>query len=165
MNKLKELEQKYKELGEEIERLKNQGKVWKPEKGEDYMHLSSTGLLCRDSWGDYGEDEARYGIGNCFRTKEEAEAMAEKIKIYTQLKRLAEEINTEPIDWNNQHQNKYSFFYEEGMLEPFQQYLALRCKEMCVIFSTNRDFLKIAKERIGEENLLKLFKEWKNEKV
>lgn len=42
--KLQELEQKYEELGREIEKLKNQkkGKRWKPDCGEEYYFI---GLL------------------------------------------------------------------------------------------------------------------------
>lgn len=158
MNRLEELKQKYKELGEEIEKLEKQGKVWKPEKEESYYTIYSDGAFDRATWHDSIPGNKRYAIGNCFRTKEEAEATVEKLKIYTQLKRLAEEINTEPVDTKSPVKNRYHI-----CLSTSQRGLTLVTTSCWVhtgvIYSTNKDFLDIAKERIGEENLLKLFEE------
>lgn len=158
MSKLEELEKKYKELGEEIERLKNEGKVWKPKEDEDYWVIEPDGDVFGSNWDDCPQERAMYSMGNCFKTEEEAEAMAEKIKIYTELKRLAEEINTEPIDWGNVNQIKHYIMYDEGE-KRFEQYMAFEVYGAGNIYSTNKDFLEIAKQRIGEDRLLKLFKE------
>lgn len=96
-------------------------------------------------------------IGNCFKTKAEAEAVLEKIKIYTQLKRLAEEINTEPIDWGNGKQRKYCIICNEDNI--LAKTWDIKIRTVGNVHSTNENFLDIALERIGEENLLKLFKE------
>jgi len=53
---------------------------WKPKAGENYFFISSR-LSVEDTSNDgFDIDEARIRRGNCFRTREEAEAMAEKIK-------------------------------------------------------------------------------------
>lgn len=157
MDKLQELKKKYKELGEEIERLENQGKVWKPEEGERFYYLLSTGCYDSAKYGGLYTKE-RYAIGNCFKTVPEVKAVAEKIQIYTELKRLVEEINTEPVDWKNRRQWKYTLVYDfekrELIVDGWQY-----TQTAGLIYSTNKDFLKIAKERIGEDRLLKLFKE------
>ena len=158
MDKLQELEKKYKELGEEIERLKNEKKVWKPEKGEEYWLITDHGNHYNDIWDGYSVENRRYDVGNCFKTEAEAEAMIEKIKIYTELKRLAEEINTEPIDWERSNQYKYYILFDEGD-KKFHPSMAFECRYAGVVYSTNKEFLEIAKERIGEDRLLKLFKE------
>lgn len=157
MDKLQELEKKYKELGEEIEKIKKQGKVWKPAEGEQFYYLLSTGSYDSSKYGVLYTKE-RYAIGNCFKTVPEVKAVAEKIQIYTELKRLAEEINTEPIDWGNVNQIKHHIMYDEGE-KRFEQYMAFEVYGAGNIYSTNKDFLKIAKRRIGEDRLLKLFKE------
>lgn len=164
MKKLEELEKRCKELGEEIERLKNEGKRWKPKNRETYYCVGTNSTIQTYTWSGVSYDERIYDFGNCFKTEEEAEAVAEKIKIYQELKRLAEEINTEPIDWDNEEQDKYYICYKHK-----NRYMSMRLgMQMCtissqqdigLIYSTNRDFLKIAKERIGEDRLLKLFKE------
>lgn len=157
MDKLQELEKKYKELGEEIEKIKKQGKVWKPAEGEQFYYLLSTGCYDSSRYGNLYTSE-RYAIGNCFKTIKEVKAVAEKIQIYTELKRLAEEINTKPVDWKNVKQWKYTLAYDFGqrkLIVDGWQYTQTAGS----IYSTNKDFLEIAKERIGEDRLLKLFKE------
>ncbi|MBQ8298423.1 MAG: hypothetical protein IJX99_01105 [Clostridia bacterium] len=157
MDKLQELKKKYKELGEEIERLENQGKVWTPKVSEKYWCIIPSGYVDFDTWANNCLDIDRYQIGNCFKTKEEAEKVVEKMEIYTELKRLAEEINTEPIEWVKPEQRKYYISYDrEGKLEGTW---LTNLRGATEIYSTNKDFLKIAKERIGEEKLLKLFRE------
>ena len=120
--------------------------------------IEADGEVREYTWYDDGCDEKCYTIGNCFKTREEAEKAEEKAKIYTQLKRLAEEINTEPVDWNNGGQLKFriSYDWDDGVL--FQENNH-SIQNQCAIYCTNRDYLEIAIERIGEENLLKLFKE------
>lgn len=56
---------------------------WKPIKGTKYFHvLIVGGVIQIDSyiWMDDSTDENYYKAGNCFRTKEEAEAKLEQIK-------------------------------------------------------------------------------------
>lgn len=53
---------------------------WKPKRGEWYWYVESDIKPCEDSWGDFDLDVLRYEAGNCFRTEEEAEAAAEKVK-------------------------------------------------------------------------------------
>ena len=159
MEKLQELKKKYKELGEEIERLEKKGDVWKPQHNEKYFFIKTHGEIDWTYWKDDNYfDTERYEIGNCFKTREKAEKAVEKAKIYTQLKRLAEEINTEPIDWENEYQIKYAITYDYDKSKITQTNWTF-VQAMNVIYCTNKNFLDIALERIGEENLLKLFKE------
>lgn len=55
---------------------------WKPEKEEDYwaVILDDTIFKLEFTWLGGVTDKERYRLGNCFRTREEAEAMAEKVK-------------------------------------------------------------------------------------
>lgn len=75
-----------------------------------------------------------------------------------ELQDLADELNeVEPIDWDNRNQIKYSIIFDfvEKTLGLNHCY---RLKGLN-IYSTNKHFLEIAKERIGEERLIELFKE------
>jgi hypothetical protein len=69
--KLQELEQKYEELGREIEKLKNQkkGKRWKPDCGEEYYFIGLFGGVCEFSWNNCPQDNYLYSQGNCFQTE------------------------------------------------------------------------------------------------
>lgn len=51
---------------------------WRPKDGEDYYYIISNGIVHLSTWFDYKVDNSRFSIGNCFKTKEEAEIMAEK---------------------------------------------------------------------------------------
>lgn len=162
MNKIEELEKQAKEILEEIEKLKKEekveSKVWKPEVNEEYYTIEADGEVLENTWLDEEDDEKLYNMGNYFKTREEAEKVVEKAKIYTQLKRLAEEENTEPIDWENREQEKCYICYKNN-LKYLDQFFAESQQDIGQIYCTNKDFLEIAIERIGEENLLKLFKE------
>lgn len=158
MSKIEELEKKCKELSEEIERLKNEGKVWKPKDDEQYFVIRTDGNADYSYWTNDSYDNTRYQLGNCFKTREEAQAVSEKIKVYTELKRLAEEINPIPVDWDNKNQNKYHIIYNNGEKRLDFNFVS-RVQMIGTVYSTNPKFLEIAKERIGKDKLLKLFKE------
>ena len=52
---------------------------WKPKDGENYWTVEEYGLLY-DSWDNDMMDYSYLKLGNCFRTKEEAEANADRIR-------------------------------------------------------------------------------------
>lgn len=55
---------------------------WKPKKEEDYwaVILDTTIIKLVFTWLGSVTDEIRYKLGNCFRTREEAEAAVERVK-------------------------------------------------------------------------------------
>ena len=53
---------------------------WKPEHGETYYYTDSIGAVDDYKWTDDPADRLYYESGNCFKTEEEAEAAAEKVK-------------------------------------------------------------------------------------
>lgn len=75
-----------------------------------------------------------------------------------ELQDLADELNkVKPIDWRDRSQTKYSINLDSVNKELGLSY-TYRLKGLN-IYSTDEEFLKKAKERIGEERLIKLFKE------
>lgn len=75
-----------------------------------------------------------------------------------ELQDLADELNkVKPIDWRDTSQVKYSINLDSVNKELGLSY-AYRLQGLD-IYSTDEEFLKKAKERIGEERLIKLFKE------
>ena len=54
---------------------------WKPKHGEDYYFVDSLFCIGGYVWRDDSTDRSFYEIGNCFKAKAEAEAVAEKVKI------------------------------------------------------------------------------------
>ena len=56
---------------------------WKPKMGEDYWHVFiglAYGSTCPVMWYDDDIDKNAHAFGNCFKTREQAEAALEKIK-------------------------------------------------------------------------------------
>lgn len=53
---------------------------WKPETRQDYYCVVSDGSVAKDEWSDWRLDDGRFEIGNCFKTEEEAERVAEYLK-------------------------------------------------------------------------------------
>lgn len=53
---------------------------WKPKQGEAYYYVDCTGDVCSSQWKKEPDDLDCYNFGNCFRTSNEAEVMAKKIK-------------------------------------------------------------------------------------
>lgn len=47
---------------------------FKPKKGEKYFCFGADGKVLSENWESDGIDAARYLMGNCFRTREEAKA-------------------------------------------------------------------------------------------
>lgn len=96
MEKLEQLEAKYKELGAEIEKLKQEREQdktsrWKPEEDEKYWGITAIGSIDHNIWTDHEYDEQRYAFSNVFRTKEEAEFEVERLKVIAELKDYASE--------------------------------------------------------------------------
>lgn len=91
--KRSEYEQKMTGLQNQIEELKKveieeDDKGWKPTVGDSYYTIRNDGLLVLCKWIDSDYDNGCYAIGNCFKTREEAEFMVEKLKVIAELKRF-----------------------------------------------------------------------------
>lgn len=76
---------------EEIE----ENRVWKPEYAEGYWHVCEDGTVDHCMFSEDELDEGMLAIGNCFKTKDEAEKAVEKLKA---LRRLRER-GLKFIDW------------------------------------------------------------------
>lgn len=75
-----------------------------------------------------------------------------------ELQDLADELNkVKPIDWRDSSQAKYSILLDSANKELGLSY-TYRLKGLN-IYSTDNSFLEKAKKRIGEDRLIKLFKE------
>lgn len=167
MNEIKKLKEKQEELKRGLEELEIQinelekkeitksGKRWRGAKDRFYWYIESD---CK-VYAEYEKDDdyynARYKIGNYFRTKEEAEKTIEKIKIYARLKDLALRLNEgREVNWDDSAQDKWHIYYEYNSLTTTGSY---GYQDIGQIYCLDSNFLNIAKREIGEENLKKLF--------
>lgn len=97
---------------------KPKNKIWKPKYDEGYYASDSSGAVLETTW-NTEIDEQMYDIGNCFKTKKEAEFEVERLKVIAELKRYAQEHNECEVDWSNANQFKYYLYYSYALKKFF----------------------------------------------
>ena len=101
-------------------------------------------------------------LGLVYATKEARDKAIFKLEIETKLKNIAERLNAgRKIDWEDEDQNKFIIFYNYrskilGLLDLYGVY---HWKYQGAIFCLDQNFLDVAKQEIGEENLIKYFED------
>jgi len=131
--------------------------VWKPKKGERYCYYNSEGAIYEINYDEDSIDKNRLALGNCFKTKKEAEHMVEKLKIIKELRDFALENNEEEIDWNNLSQRKYVIIYD-----PEDQNVDVYCywRTQYIPFNihfTSEEIARKAIETVGEDRIKKYY--------
>lgn len=133
---------------------KPKNKSWKPGWGERYYTISNDGTLINLLCTNDNTDERTFTIGNCFKTKEEAEFALEKQKVITELKRFALENNECELDWNNEYHKFYLYYdYKTGKIAVVSN---MSWKTLSVYFSSEI-IAKEAIEKIGRDRLKKYY--------
>lgn len=155
---IENIEKTLAELKSQLEKeSKEENKRWRGDKDEIYYYESDLGMILNTIDTNNKSDDFRYKTRNYFKTMEETEKHLEKINTYYELMDLAEKLNGDKeIDWKNKDQCKIKISYsnKNGM----QQVYTYVYKNMGEIYCLDSNFLDIAKERIGEDRLIKLFK-------
>lgn len=161
-NKIEELEKQIEELKKEVNSIEDKkikkGVRWQPIFGQHYFYLDDRGVIRCVEWQYDDDDLFRFNTGNCFQTEQEAVDFKKNILTKQQLKDLALELNNGvEIDWANETQKKYCLVYlhNKNKLDytPNEVW-----QELGHIYSLDYKFLEIAKERIGEEKIIKFIK-------
>lgn len=139
----------------EVVEENKESKVWKPEKNGHYYY--NDGRTYQSSYCEDSIDKCRLEFGNCFKTKEEAEHMAEKLRVIKELGDFALENNEEEIDWNNLSQKKYVIIYD-----PENQNVDVYCywRTQYIPFNIHFTSEKIAQkaiETIGVDRIKKYY--------
>ena len=99
-------------------------------------------------------------LGLVYATKEARDKAIFKLEIETKLKNLAERLNAgRKIDWEDERQPKFNINYD------FIDYKKMYCnvnrhyKSQGTIYCLDENFLEVAEKEIGEEDLIKYFKD------
>lgn len=162
-NKVSKYEEEINMLKAEIAKLKKEKKPvkrWRAEKNGHYFIVDSLGDISISEELYDITDGYRYNAGQYFKTQQQAENYREKILIYQELKDLALELNNgEKIDWEKYNNQAKYYIYFNGDDECLEENDAHFFKDIGQIYCLNENFLDIAKQRIGEERLKKLFEE------
>lgn len=161
LKQIDELKQKVEELEKkvnspEFEGIKK-GARQKPKDGEVYFFLDSYGNIIWTKWHNNVQDLFRFNTGNCFKTEQEVEEYKENLLTKQALKDLALELNNGiEIDWDNYKLTKYCIFI--SCVDVLYLHSINSNKHLGQVYCYDKDFLTIAKDRIGEEKLIKLIK-------
>lgn len=128
---------------------------WKPQEDETYYFVDSDLEVVNDDWANIEGQRKIYNAYNCFKTKEEAEAEAEKILVRRMLEDIAKRLNKgKKFDWTNA--NQYKNFI---CLDIKENRLGLDCNTLIkiqgIVYCLDKDFLNVAIQEIGEERLKK----------
>lgn len=129
----------------------------KPAKNDIYFYMSYDPEAIRSSlWAGDTFDNARFSLGNVFKTREEAKFALEKRKVEVELQDVADELNDgwKP-DWKNNKDYKYFMYYDCRTRK-----LIVGCNTACNhanVHFKDEPCAKEAIKRIGEERLKKYY--------
>jgi hypothetical protein len=151
----KVIKEEEEELKKEKERL-NKNTFFTPEFNGEFYYIDMEGDVAYDTNGDFGVDRAKFELGNCFPTEEDAEFAVEVIKLDRELRHFAFVNNETPIDWTDASCNRYSLAISYHEEEP-KLYVEPSCliRRSKTIYFSSREIAEKAVEFFGEEKLLK----------
>lgn len=151
-----------KEINKTEEHLANMKKMlaeceyerWKPEKGKMFYYLNSYNVAIPETWSSDYADAVHYNIYNCFKTREQAEAEAEKILVRRMLEDIARRLNKgKKFDWDDEYQYKWHISYNN--FSGITTHSVSKYKTQGTIYCLDSDFYDVAIQEIGEERLKK----------
>lgn len=153
-----ELEQRIEQLQKQLDELKNvkvdeTKKRWIPVKNEQYCYIDEDLEIESEFFDDDEYDNDLIKLGNCFKTEEEAQFVADKIKYNLMFKNYVEE-HSEPLNWKNCKQEKW-FIYYDCDDNCIKCGWSASLKTQGIIYASSEQILKDAIAYVGEENVKK----------
>lgn len=109
-------EQRIAELQKQLDELKaslekKEDRLWVPQIGESYWFVDNDAEATTETYVDSNISYDRVLYGNFFKTKEQAERHAKRLKLYNKLWRLAEHLNGDWVpDWNSTNVTDYKYY-------------------------------------------------------
>lgn len=92
----------------EAQKKQEEPKPWKPERGEKYFTIENRFDVVQYTYCEDDIDESNIQFGNCFRTKERAEQVADKMRLLLRLEQLHDMLCPDYVpDWNNDGELKF----------------------------------------------------------
>ena len=131
---------------------------WKPRHQEQYFSVDTNNKVFCHYNNKQAVTNESFEVFNCFQTKEQAEAEAEKILVRRQLEDIAKRLNKdEDFNWLDTHQDKFHIYYafSTGDIKCGHHW---RDKIAGVVYCLDENFKDIAIKEIGEERLLRYLK-------
>lgn len=128
---------------------------WKPKKGDIFFFVDWDGDVEKRIFDPSNINHiACYNAYNCFETREQADAEAEKILVRRMLEDIARRLNRgRKIDWDDENQEKYFIDYDNAR-NKFSCGYGL-CTSFAPVYCLDKTFKNAAIQEIGEERLKK----------
>lgn len=135
---LKALKQRIAELEEQVEQTKEF-----PQKYDDYWYVDADTEVLSKKWYNSEYDEGRLSIDNIFKTKDQAEFTAEKLRVEAELRKYSR-----PFVWGEENWTLYMSAYRNI-------FLGYENDEVCqgVIYFGSEDKALEAIETVGAERI------------
>ena len=158
---LEAAQQEITKLQQAIEKAEAENDVWLKD-GDEYWYINSLASCAVDTFSKSSSiDATRIAIGNCYKTQEAAKQAVEKMKVMTELKRLADKSWKEAgaeIDWSDDKTPKYFVRYKMGDDNVLVDN-NYSIKNINDIYFHSEQKAKEAIDKIGEERLKSVFKQ------
>ena len=156
-----DLDKQAKEIQAKIDELKN-GVVkknvrWRAEgKGKFFYVNMNSGSIVESE--DCGWANMLYGIGNYFKTLEEAEKYKQHLIVTQKIKDIALRLNDGmEIDWNNHNQPKWLLSYSNKDFK-LKQWELYELNYLNIAYCLSDKFLETCIKEIGEKELIEYIK-------
>ena len=166
MTTIQELEQNISSIKEELSKLEEKLKTLKPragrqmpENGDIYYFIGGARTdVFENKWTNDPYDQQRFNSYNYFKTEEEAQKEIDRRLIKAKLNEIANRLNDgQVIQWNSAIQRKYylNLDSEESSLH---LNFSIIDKIEGVTYCLSEDFLEVAVDEIGEQELFDYMK-------
>ena len=132
-----------------VEKANKPKKVWKPKEEKRYYCIVPGGNIDNFKYIS-AFDKFNYDMGNCFKTREEAEFALERLKVIAEMKRYI-------ADWDNPNQLKYylAFNHRSGAID-YTSIISMQAVEASLCTSVGSVLLGMIKE-IGQDRIRKYY--------
>ena len=162
MTTIQELEQNISSIKEELSKLEEKLKTLKagvgrqiPKRGDTYYFINYK--VYKDRWANDSFDQQRFNSYNCFKTEEEAQNEIDRRLIKAKLNEIANRLNGgQVIKWDSAIQRKYYLNLDTEVSLGLS--FSLIDKMEGTTYCLSQDFLEVATEEIGEQELFDYMK-------
>ena len=123
-----------------------------PKYGDKYYFIDGD-EVCESFWYDDEIDRKRLSIGNCFKTREEAEFEVERLRVLHEMKKFAEPKDYKWDSFNEHHYIYCRFLNNNNFVEIGN---INSCKSDEIYFKSKED-AKACIEAVGEDRIKKYY--------
>lgn len=96
----------------EAQKKQEEPKPWKPEREEKYFTIENRFDVVQYTYCEDGIDESNIQFGNCFRTKERAEQVAEKMRLLLRIEQLHDMLCPDYVPDFGSGEATYCLYYD-----------------------------------------------------